>query len=205
VTRAFDLGPDPFAAGRHRGLDLRAAPGTPVRSACAGVVAFAGRVPRHGRVVTIGCGRRRVSYLPLAAVRVRRGERLAAGAPLGTVGHGHGGLHVGVRRAGRRFGYEDPAPLFGADPPPPVAVRAPRLGRAPRPGAPAAPRVVPATRSLPVVRPVAAPTGDGLAPWPAWLGLGLLLSGLAGGARRSRGGGRRAPVRAPLAAREAAG
>src|SRR4051794_16627876 len=35
ATRLFSLGPDPFARGQHRGVDLDAAPGDRVRSACA--------------------------------------------------------------------------------------------------------------------------------------------------------------------------
>src|SRR3954468_4415491 len=72
VVRPFDYAEgDPFARGRHRGADLAAAPGAPVRSACGGRVAFAGRVPGGGHAVTVACGRWRVSHLPLAAVAVR--------------------------------------------------------------------------------------------------------------------------------------
>ncbi len=45
VITPFRLAANPFAAGQHRGIDIAAAPGAPVRSACPGRVRFAGRVP----------------------------------------------------------------------------------------------------------------------------------------------------------------
>jgi murein DD-endopeptidase MepM/ murein hydrolase activator NlpD len=114
VERPFDYGRDPFAPGQHRGVDLAAPPGASVRSACDGVVAFAGRTPRHGRVVSVRCVGRRISYLPLRSTAVRRGDPIGRGDRVGTVGDGHGrALHVGVRSEAHRFGYVDPLDLFG--------------------------------------------------------------------------------------------
>src|SRR3954451_1753793 len=73
-VRLFDLGRDPFVGGRHRGVDLAAAPGEPVRAACGGVVRFAGRVAGTG-TVSVDCGRWRVSYAPLERIAVRAGRR----------------------------------------------------------------------------------------------------------------------------------
>jgi len=162
-TRLFDLGPDPFARGQHRGVDF-AAPGERVRAACGGRVVFAGRVAGAG-TVSVRCGRWRVSYAPLARIAVREGARIGAGARLGRAGSE---LHFGVRREGRRFGYVDPLRfLAGARPPPPTALvpirRPPPERPRPRPS-----------------RPV-----PGLAPWPVWLGLVLLLTGLVGAGRLS--------------------
>ena len=145
-TRLFDLGPDPFARGQHRGVDLDAAPGERVRSACGGRVVFAGRVAGVG-TVSVRCGAWRVTYAPLERIAVRAGARVGPGRRLGRVGAGagapptrprgsgvrgaivaragaagHAGLHFGVRREGRRFGYVDPL-RFLAGPrraPPPV-------------------------------------------------------------------------------------
>jgi hypothetical protein len=161
VSRAFTYGPDPFRAGWHRGVDLSARPGALVRAACAGRVATA----RPG-LVTLRCGRWRVTHLPLATVSVRRGEAVAAGRAIGTLGTaaGHAGLHLGVRRAGDRFGYVDPLRFFDTSPPAPPnprsgpqRVRPPAATRpaGPRPASPAAaPRADPLPRAVP--RPEAA-------------------------------------------------
>ena len=216
VAAGFEVGPNPFAGGQHRGADLRAAPGAPVRAACGGRVVVAGRVGSSGRLVTVRCGRWRVTHMPMAAIAVRAGAVIPRGGRLGTLGASddHAGLHLGVRREGRRFGYVDPIPLLSTSPPgPPPAVAPRRLHRprpprqpiarrrpprpeAPRPVAAPAPRPVaaPAPRPVaaPALRPVAAPTSrpvgvpparvlparpGGLAPWPAWAGLALVLAG----------------------------
>src|SRR3954447_14548119 len=83
-VRLFDLGRDPFVRGRHRGVDLAAAPGEPVRAACGGVVRFAGRVAGTG-TVSVDCGRWRVSYAPLERIAVRAGRRVGASRRLGVM------------------------------------------------------------------------------------------------------------------------
>ena len=162
-ARLFHLGPDPFRRGQHRGVDFDAR--GPVRSACSGRVVFAGRVAGAG-TVSMRCGVWRVSYAPLTRVAVRAGERVGAGVRLGRAARG---IHFGVRREGRRFGYVDPLPFFAgwrAAPPVLGPPRAPRLGRS----RPAAHRTAPAPAAT-------------LAPWPVWLGLTLLLTGLLGAGR----------------------
>lgn len=186
VARPFEYDRSaPFTAGAHRGADLAAAPGAPVRAACAGRVIHAGAVAGRHHVVSTRCGARRVSYLPLTAMVVRVGENVRAGARIGSVAAGHDGLHLGVRREGDPFGYEDPMALLPAPdrPSPPMAPRV-----APRPASPrvaarqASPRVAPrpvtprvTLRPAPRRAPSSSP-----APWPVWAGLGLLLSGAAG-------------------------
>jgi Peptidase family M23 len=215
VTRSFDLGRNPFEAGRHRGVDLAAPPGTAVRSPCAGRVAFAGAVGSSGRVVTVLCGHWRVTQMPLASVAVRTGATVGEGEPLGTLAASreHAGLHLGVRRDGTRFGYTDPLRFLAPGRPataPPVGP-APRRARPPRPAPPRppAPRP-PAPRPRPLVapprlliapQPALAPTRSNrgprapLAPWPAWLGLALALGG-AGVRVRARSRRARAPAAA---------
>ena len=213
IVRGFAYGADPFARGLHRGIDLAAADGAPVRAACSGRVTFAGRAGANGRTVTIRCGAWSVTQLPLASLAVRAGEHIAAGAALGEAGAaaGHEGLHLGVRRAHDRFGYVDPAPLLHTPaphappaapirttlrhrPPPPLPAPLPsrlRHTSPPRPPAPLPSRVRPG--SSPVRTPRA------LAPWPAWAGLALLLCG-ALGAGTSRAVRRsRAPLAGALA------
>jgi hypothetical protein len=173
VTRGFDLGANPFAPGRHRGADFAARPGTPVRAACAGRVVVAGRVGTSGRVVTVRCGPYRVTAMPLAAVATHRGDRVRAGARIGTAARSpdHAGIHLGVRRAGERFAYVDPLRLLGgpSTKAPPVGpagrpgAKAPPVGPAGRPGA-KAPPVGPAGRAgaeAPPVGPATRPVGRG--------------------------------------------
>jgi hypothetical protein len=226
VVRPFDLGADPFEAGRHRGVDLRAGPGTTVRSACSGPVAFAGTAGSSGRVVTVLCGPWRVTHMPLASIAVRSGATVREGARLGTVAlsREHEGLHLGARRDGTRFEYTDPLRFLTPGRP----ATAPPLGPAPRPArprrptpprqparrpptpqphpvaAPPRPLVAPPRRFVAPPRPLVAPpqsapapAGSNLpapfAPWPAWVGLALVLAG-AGVRLRIRSRRARAPV-----------
>jgi len=172
----------PFARGAHRGADLAAPPGTVVRAACDGSVVHAGTVVGPEQVVSVRCGDRRVSYLPLAVVKVREGATIRDGAPLGTVAAGHGGLHLGVRRERDAFGYEDPLPLLAPPAPPSAPATRPRARparpRLARPRAAPLPRVAPLPRAAP--QPRAEPPPSSPAPWPVWAGLGALLAGVAG-------------------------
>lgn len=115
VVRGWHPPPKPWAAG-HRGVDLAAPRGSPVRAVAAGRVSFAGRVAGRG-VVSVelaGTGRPplRTTYEPVRP-SVREGRRVRAGQRVGTVegsAHCSGGcLHWGVRRGGR---YVDPLSLL---------------------------------------------------------------------------------------------
>jgi Peptidase family M23 len=186
VTRGFDPGL-PYEGGRHRGVDLAAAPGTPVRAACGGPVAFAGRIGGTG-IVTLRCGSWRVTHMPLATITAR--GHVARGAPVGTVAASsvHHGLHLGVRRHGTRFGYVDPLRFLARRSPPVPLGRgprgrargprpAPRLVRPPRAARPrSAPRLVRPPRAAPRLVGRPRPSSP-LAPWPAWAGLALVLAG----------------------------
>ncbi|MFY9265119.1 MAG: M23 family metallopeptidase, partial [Solirubrobacterales bacterium] len=79
---------DPYAAGQHRGVDIAAVIGTPVRSTTAGHVRYAGKLPDGGLCVTIESadGRYLVSYLHLATTLAGRGERVTAGQIIGSAG-----------------------------------------------------------------------------------------------------------------------
>jgi murein DD-endopeptidase MepM/ murein hydrolase activator NlpD len=119
VVRGFEPPGRPFGP-RHLGLDYAVPPGTEVRAAGDGVVAFAGRVGRAAFAVAVDhAGARRTTYAYLGRLAVRPGTPVRRGDVLGesgATGPGHGGsvLHFGYRVAGQPT---DPAPLFAAPPP----------------------------------------------------------------------------------------
>jgi murein DD-endopeptidase MepM/ murein hydrolase activator NlpD len=100
--------------GWHRGVDIKAPKGTPIRAAAAGTVVFSGRQSSYGRVIKIAhpSGLSTV-YAHNNANSVKAGDRVKAGAVIGTVGRtGHATtnhLHFEIRRQGRA---QDPLPLF---------------------------------------------------------------------------------------------
>lgn len=100
VERHFEAPAKRWLPG-HRGVDLHAPPGTPVRAPQAGVVSFTGVVVDR-EVLTVDHGEgHRSSFEPVSPV-VHRGERVVRGqviATVGSPGHGPGGsaVHWGVR------------------------------------------------------------------------------------------------------------
>lgn len=82
ILRAFDPPEQPWLSG-HRGLDLAADPGTPIRAAGAGWVSFAGEVAGTP-VVAVTHGELRTTYLPVEAdAELDRGDQVNAGDELG--------------------------------------------------------------------------------------------------------------------------
>jgi murein DD-endopeptidase MepM/ murein hydrolase activator NlpD len=207
VLRVFSVGPDRFAAGQHRGVDLSAPPGAVVRAACGGRVSFAGRVPRGGRTVSVRCGRLVATYQHLGSVAVGRGQVVVAGSRIGWAGSARPLPHVHLGARDRASGmYVDPLALFadgppGGPPPLPVGRRPLPLGPAPvaRPARVPRPIVQPLpARPLPAAMPAPDPRGARL-PWPVWVGLGLVCLGVPlGGVVRGRAR-RRARAAAPVA------
>jgi hypothetical protein len=113
VARRFAAPLTSYGAG-HRGVDLVAAPGTPVRAANDGVVVFAGSVAGSLHVVIRHSADVRTSYSFLRSIAVRAGERVRSGAVVGAAGgsgpdHEPGVLHFGLRIKQR---YVDPMVLF---------------------------------------------------------------------------------------------
>ncbi len=179
VLRAFAVGRDPYRPGQHRGVDLAAARGSPVRSTCAGRVSFAGRVPRGGPTVSVRCGALVATYQQLGSIAVRARDSVGRRTRLGTVGRSadprepRAHVHLGARVAatGR---YLDPLTLFGTPHPgvpllPPVPGRAPRaVPLGPAPGRPAPARPLPAAPHGGLARPLPTAPHGGLArPAPA--------------------------------------
>ena len=80
VLRPFSVGPDPYAGGQHRGVDIAAELGRAVLAPAAGTVSFAGAVPGSGHVLTITTADGyAVTLLQLAATRVARGDTVSEG------------------------------------------------------------------------------------------------------------------------------
>lgn len=106
VVRAWEPPPTTYARG-HRGVDLSAPAGSPVRAVAPGVVSFAGRVAGRG-VISIelehtGDPPLRTTYQPVRA-SVRKGDEVVPGDILGTLEASPSHcptacLHWGLRRA----------------------------------------------------------------------------------------------------------
>jgi len=134
VLSAFRPATPDWTAG-HRGVDLQARTGTPVRAIVAGRIAFAGQIAGKPVVTVALPGGRslRTTFEPVVATVVV-GERVRAGQVIGTVA-AHGGhcggdagcVHVGLRSVD---GYLDPLKLITRRP----AVLKPRssAGASPR-------------------------------------------------------------------------
>jgi hypothetical protein len=104
-------------ASNHKGLDFRAAPGTPVRASNSGVVVLAGPLYYAGNSVFIDHGMGIFTlYMHLSKMSVREGQHVVRGQKLGLSGatgrvtgpH----LHWAVRWQGA---YLDPAKLLRLD------------------------------------------------------------------------------------------
>ncbi|TCJ22580.1 murein hydrolase activator EnvC family protein [Nocardioides jejuensis] len=113
VVHGFAPPPTPYAAG-HRGVDLEASVGAPVRAALAGQVVFAGRIAGRG-VVVVSHGDTRTTYEPVTAL-AHVGDRVAAGAPIGVLQPGGHCLPASCLHWGWLRGetYLDPLELIGA-------------------------------------------------------------------------------------------
>jgi len=116
IVRPYEAPPGPYAAG-HRGIDLAASAGQPVRAPSAGVVTFAGIVvDRPVVTLRVGAGIL-VSFEPVAA-ELPVGAAVAAGQPIGTVARGghcaDSCLHLGVRVDGE---YVSPLMFLAGVPP----------------------------------------------------------------------------------------
>lgn len=114
VVRPFDPPVTAYGPG-HLGVDLRAAAGTVVLAAAAGVVRFAGGVAGRGLVVLVHPDGIVTEYEPVTPL-VRRGQPISRGQPIGELTGRHRGcpvgcLHWGAERAGVRV---DPLLLLGA-------------------------------------------------------------------------------------------
>lgn len=119
VVRAYSLGPDAYAPGQHRGVDVEGVAGDPVRAPAAGAVSFAGVVPTSGRTITIQTADGlAVTLTHLGTVSVTKGDTVDEGDPIGTAG-ASGEMewptpyvHLGIRTGTAADAYVDPGTLL---------------------------------------------------------------------------------------------
>src|SRR4249920_902764 len=138
VLRSFSVAEDRYAAGQHRGIDIGAALGAPVRAPAAGTVSFAGPVPGGGRAVTIlTADGYAITLLQLGSTVVAPGGVVMEGTVVGQVGDSEDAVtrvshvHLGIRVAADPNGYVDPASLLPARLP--VTAPEPEVVAAPEP------------------------------------------------------------------------
>jgi hypothetical protein len=140
VLRPFGVGDDPYAGGQHRGVDIGGKEGEPVLAPRAGVVVFAGSIPRSGRSVTIHTDDGySVTLVHLGSLGVSRNAPVGEGDRIGTLGSSGDAewdqpyLHLGVRLTSDPNGYVDPLRFL---PPRSVAGGAVAVAPAPVPSDP---------------------------------------------------------------------
>ena len=113
VVRAFDLPEQDWHAG-HRGVDLSALPGEPLRAPARGTVRFAGTVAGKPVVSLVIDGW--VVSMENADAAVQQGDEVHAGHTVGHVSDpahcAEGCVHVGVRPVDDPTGYVDPLDFF---------------------------------------------------------------------------------------------
>lgn len=113
VITAYDPPEQNWLPG-HRGVDLAAGAGSPVRSSGAGTVHFAGSVAGTPTVSVRHEGRFRTTYQPVQA-SVERGQEVDKGEIIGALADdSHPGLHWGALRG--QSDYFNPLDLLGRRP-----------------------------------------------------------------------------------------
>ena len=166
VLRPFAFDPaHPYAAGQHRGVDLGAATAAAVAAPVGGVVSFAGTVPGGGETVSIEARDGHTATLQhLGTITVKRGESIAEGSAVGTVGPSGTAelsqpfVYLGIRLTRRDQSYVDPLSLL-----PTRSGLAPETPTAPAPAvraaaASAAPAAAPQPAAPPSATPAAVPS-----------------------------------------------
>ena len=113
VLRPFEAPSGPFGPG-HRGVDIGAAFGTPVKASRDGVVAFAGWIAGSLFVSIDHADGVRTTYSWLSQAAVKKGEPVKRGQVIGRTGHGHPELSAPHLHFGARVGdaYIDPMLLL---------------------------------------------------------------------------------------------
>lgn len=117
IIEAFDPPEEKWSRG-HRGIDVLAVGGEPLRAPAAGVIRFRGSVAGTQTVSIETESGFVVSFQP-ATSDLKMGESFAPGAMIGAVGEGshcdRSCLHLGVWPAASNRKYLDPAQFFGQE------------------------------------------------------------------------------------------
>lgn len=113
VIRPYQPPENPFGPG-HRGIDIAAPFGSPLRASRDGIVAFAGWVGGSLFISIDHDDGVRTTYSWLSAVGVHKGDHVATGQVIGATGHGHPDVAQPHLHFGARIGdtYIDPMLLL---------------------------------------------------------------------------------------------
>ena len=113
VILPFKAPPEPWLSG-HRGVDLEAAPGMPIRASLSGTIAFAGQVGGRPVVSIQHTDGIRTTYDPVISQR-NRGEVVRRGESLGVLANETEATHGPGLGWGAKIGesYIDPLTLLG--------------------------------------------------------------------------------------------
>ncbi|HEX7055892.1 MAG TPA: peptidoglycan DD-metalloendopeptidase family protein [Bacilli bacterium] len=90
VTSGYGVRRDPFTnqPGYHNGIDIGGNIGDPVMATADGTVEFVGADKTHGNYIIIDHGQGiKTEYLHLKSIRARKGEKVAKGETIGTLGN----------------------------------------------------------------------------------------------------------------------
>jgi murein DD-endopeptidase MepM/ murein hydrolase activator NlpD len=110
IVRGYEQPANPYAAG-HRGIDIGAPYGTPIKAAADGVVHFAGKVAGSLFVSIDHAGGLQTTYSWVSEIDTKKGATVRTGDVIARSGTGHPGstdpthLHFGVKKDGD---YVDP-------------------------------------------------------------------------------------------------
>jgi murein DD-endopeptidase MepM/ murein hydrolase activator NlpD len=116
IVRGYEQPSGPYSSG-HRGIDIGAPVGTPVKAAAPGVVHFAGKVAGSLFVSIDHDAGLQTTYSWVSEIDTKKGANVQRGDVIALSGTGHPGttesthLHFGVKQDGE---YVDPMLYLGA-------------------------------------------------------------------------------------------
>jgi murein DD-endopeptidase MepM/ murein hydrolase activator NlpD len=90
INSGFGRRPSPWGEGTefHRGIDLAASPGTPVKATAPGVVSFAGKMPDYGNTIVVDHGSDiKTRFGHLHKIHIAPGDRVERGQEIAVSGN----------------------------------------------------------------------------------------------------------------------